>query len=264
MAKDTSAIKDILYKDIDTKISNSSILKKYQANISKFMEERSEGLFSPIPCDRLYFRDDDRVSFFASLDLDPKFVLDTLDQTYYATISNFNPKAAKDEFTVTQLCVLRHFVLKNDKKNINIAALYLAFSGKFYPSVHYRSFPNNVPVPYVMEYVVNNNLSKKYDLVQYGSVIKTIESICNTWLSTYSSKFKSFDDDDVVYLIQQLHSRIGSFIKNIAEEYYKAYANKDNFMTYDSDSYEQDDYHLADSDSLRMEKTIESSMQRIN
>ena len=111
-----------------------------------------------------------------------------------------------------------------------------------------------------MEYVVNNQLSQKYDLASKGSVMGAINSICMTWVDTYKSKFKDFEDEDVVYLIQQLHSRIGSFMKNIAEEYYKAYDNKDIYMTYSSDSFEQGDYHLADNDSLKVERYTEATM----
>ena len=52
-------------------------------------------------------------------------------------------------------------------------------------------------------------------------------------------------------------------MKNIATLYYKAYENKD-YMTYDSDSFDQGDYHLADSDSLKAERFIEKAMQRVN
>ena len=67
----------------------------------------------------------------------------------------------------------------------------------------------------------------------------------------------------MVYLIQQLHNRIKTFMKNVATLYYEAYENKD-YMTYDSDSFEQGDFHLADSDSLKAERYIEKAMNKIN
>ena len=103
-------------------------------------------------------------------------------------------------------------------KDAELATIYLSFSGKFYPSLHYRSYPI-APAKHVMEYVVNNVLTSKYDLKTYGNVIGAIKSVGKTWLDAYKSKFKSFTDEDVVYLLQQLYSRIGSFMKNIATEY---------------------------------------------
>ena len=114
-----------------------------------------------------------------------------------------------------------------------------------------------------MEYVVNNNLSQKYDLASKGSVIGAIESIGLTWIDTYKNKFKSYSDEDIVYLVQQFHSRIGSFMKNIAEEYYKAYEDKDSYMAYSSDSFDSEDFHIADNDSLKTERLAEAVMNRI-
>jgi hypothetical protein len=70
-------------------------------------------------------------------------------------------------------------------------------------------------------------------------------------------------DADAVYLIQQLHSRVGSFIKNIAEAYYKVYDDKDTYMAYTTDSYDSEDYHVSDNDSLRIERITEATMNYI-
>jgi hypothetical protein len=118
-----------------------------------------------------------------------------------------------------------------------------------------------------MDYVVNNCLSNKYDLVTEGSIIKVIDSICNTWISTYGSRLKSGTDEDCAYMLQQLHSRIGSFMKNIANEYYKNYGNKNAAITYDSDNFDTDSgkgYRTADSDSLRIAQFTERTMNYIN
>ena len=52
-------------------------------------------------------------------------------------------------------------------------------------------------------------------------------------------------------------------MKNIATEYYKVYDDKDIYMTYSSDSFEQGDYHLADNDTLKIERLTESVMSAI-
>lgn len=81
-----------------------------------------------------------------------------------------------------------------------------------------------------------------------------------TWLNTYKSKFKDPDDEDVADMIQQLHGRIKSFLGNIASAYYDAYAKKDVWFTYSSDSNDQDSYRIADSDSLLAERCVENAM----
>lgn len=263
MARDTKAIKDKLYPLVDRALSNSKLLKNYQKFMNEFIMRRDIEMYDSLPCSRILCGESEMDTLFTVLSIDKTEVENIIAETYYSKISNFNPKAALHPFTVTQLCIIRYFIMKNKDKERDISSLILSFSGKFYPSLHYRSYPTVVPARHVMEYVVNNQLSQKYDLASTGSVAGAVQSINKTWLSTYKNKFKDFEDEDVVYLIQQLHSRIGSFMKNIAEEYYKAYEDKDSYMAYSSDSFDQDDFHLADNDSLKVEKLTESVMSYI-
>ena len=155
--------------------------------------------------------------------------------------------------------------MKKDEKNTELSMVYLCFSGKFYPSVHYMSFPKVLPQDYVMEYVLNNMLNNKYILKTQKHLFGAMVATSKMWLASYERKFREFEDDDVVYLISQLHSRIRSFMINIAKAYYKAYENKD-YMTYNSDNEnpeEGDKYHLANSDSFKAEKSIQKTMSYI-
>lgn len=149
-------------------------------------------------------------------------------------------------------------------KDAEISAVYLAFSGKFYPSIHSQKFP--IPPEkyrHIMEYVLNNVLTQKYDLKREGSVFGAIRSICLTWLNTYKSKFRDPDDEDVADMIQQLHGRIKSFLGNIATAYYDAYEKKDVYFAYSSDSNDQETFRVADSDSLAAERAVENGMNWI-
>lgn len=259
----TKAILTKLYPLIENSFKNSSTLTKYKKILSHFMEVRSEALFDNCPCDRIVFGDKDKVELFEAVGIDQREVDNILSQTYYADIASFNPAAAKDAFTVLQLSIIRYFFLKKDTKNLDISITYLAFSGKFYPSIHSGSFPY-LPARHVMEYVVNNMMSNKYDLVTKGSVFGAVKSVSDTWLSTYDDRLKDYDDEDVVYLIQQLHNRIKSFMKNVATLYYEANEKGNIYLTYDSDNLAEDSYRLADNDSLKMERIIENATNYIN
>ena len=261
--KNTHSIRDNLYPLVEKALSNSKIRNNYKKYVNDFFSRRDTDVYDSLPCSRILCSESEMDGLFTALDIEKSKATEAINQTYYSEISNFNPKAALHEFTVTQLCVIRYFTLKNLQKEKDISILLLAFSGKFYPSLHYRSYPTVVPVRHVMEYVVNTRLSQKYDLASQGSVMGAVKSITSTWIETYKSKLKDFDDEDVVYLIQQLHSRIGSFMKNIATEYYKVYEDKDIYMAYSSDSFEQGDYHLADNDSLKIERQTEAVMNYI-
>lgn len=257
-----------IYPKISTSMNSNST--KFKKCVSEYIQSRSKELYDICPCDRIYFGADDLANFYKATNLDPNVIKNELVKTYYFNMSNFNPAAAKDEFTIAVLCIIRYFHLKRMKKEAELASIYLAFSGKFYPSIHYGRFPTVAPSEHrhVMEYVINNELSNKFDIKKEGSLFGAIRSIVITWLNSYASRFKNFDDEDAAYLIQQLHNRIKSFLTNIAEVYYKVYDDKDYYLSYDSDrTLENDDgtmVILADNDSLKAERYIEKTMMYLN
>jgi hypothetical protein len=118
-----------------------------------------------------------------------------------------------------------------------------------------------------MEYVVNTRLTNKYELKRSGTVMGAIKTISLLWVDSYKKEFMDFDDEDVVYVVQQIHNRIKSFMKNIATLYYEAYDNKE-YITYDNDAIPEGEgggsYHLTDNDMFKLQKYTQKTMERIN
>ena len=253
----TAAYLNKLYPKVESVLKTPSGRKSYKKCVSEFMQKRSANLYDTLPCARILFGEPDAQELFKAMGISKQEVTEIILQTYYGNEKNFSPKAAKDEFTVLMVCIIRYFMMNHMPNETELATIHLSFSGKFYPSLHFRSFPTVVPARHVMDYTVNNVLSVKYDIVSEGSVLGSIRKIGNTWNSTYRDRFKKFQDEDVVYIIQQLYSRIGSFMKNIASAYYDVYEDKDDlYIAYATDSMEEDNYHLADSDSLKASKYV--------
>lgn len=260
----TSAVKTKLWPIVKSAMDKPNIKTAYKKLVNDFISNRADALYDTIPCDRMLCSEAEMDKLFDVLKIKKSDVTEAIAATYYGGIKNFNPLAAKHEFTITQLLIIKYFTEAKMKKETELAIIHLAFSGKFYPSVHYRSYPTVVPVRHVMEYVVNNRLTKKFDLTSYGSVLGAIKSVGLTWAETYDKRLKDLADEDIVYLVQQLHSRVGSFVKNIAIEYYEAYEDKDLYIAYSADSYDSDDFHLADNDTLRIDRITEKTVNHIN
>ena len=259
---ETTGILRIAYPEVESKFSNSGNLNKYKRFMAEFISKRQKQLYANIPNQMILYSYDDINKWFAVSGVDKTVIKVAIKDTYYAKVPAFNPSYAKDESTIALLCMVRYFHLHKMEKELNLALLNMAFSGKFYPSIFYRSFKYE-PADYVMDYVVNHMLSNKYDIIRYGNVIGAVKSSVETWYNTYKDRFASFNDNDVCYLLQQLHNRIGSFIINIAELYYEAYENKDSYITYDSDNVSEDDYHLADNDSFKINRIVDNTMTEL-
>lgn len=263
----TSAILDKVYPIVEKAISSRH--KAWMHVISSFIQKRSSSLFDTAPCDRIYYTDFDREELFNALGLGPHEIENGIRDTYYYSIAAFKPSQAKDSTTIVCLCIVRYFFLKQMQKELDLAMVYLAFSGKFYPSIHYGFFRTVAPAKYrhIMDYVVSYKLNNKFDLKQKGNIIATIKSINETWVTAYKKEMKQFDDEEVCYVIQQLHNRIKSFIKNIAALYYEAYENKE-YISYDKDSLPEEGdsslYHLTTNDSFKLQMYVENTMTKIN
>lgn len=263
--KVTTAIKDKIYPKVNASLSKSGTVAKYKKNIQAFFNDKHEEIHSIAPFHRIYFGQEETDAFFKSVNLVESDIENDLHYTYYWDMPNFNPRAAKNPMTVAMMMIIRYFILKNDKVNAELSSIYLAFTGPFYASVHYNSFPKVQPIEYrhVMEYVINEMLSQKFDIKREGSVFGAVRSLCRTWLDTYWNELKNPDDDDIRLIIQQLRGRLKSFMSNIASLYYEAY-EKGLYLSYDSDNYSQDNYRVTDTDSLKAERFVENTMQAIN
>lgn len=259
----TTAILKGLYPKVATNLKAN--VNRYKRNVGDFINARHSELYDNGPYTRIYFTAEDTKKFYSILKLNERDIANQIAKTYYAKISAFNPRCAKDPFTVAHLCCMRYFVINNMKKELELSCIYMAFSGSFYPSIHYGCFPVAQPQEYrhVMEYVINNELTQKFSLKKEGTLLGGINTIVMTWLETYKPLFRSFSDEDCVYLLQQLHDRMKSFMQNIASLYYKIYDDKDKYLNYNSDVYDEDNFRLADNDSLKAERYTMAAMNYI-
>ena len=262
-AKGTSAIKTKLYPVIEKLMDKNK--NTYRKAVSKAIEKRQKDLFDIAPMNNIFWTEYDNQEFYKAIQIDTTVIREAIDQTYYAAISAFNPRSAKDEFTVMQMCIIRYWIMKNQPRDLELAIGILIISGKFYPSAFHMSYPTVAPAEYreIMVYAVNNELSNKFDLKQTGSLFTSLRNLGNTCFNSYTDMMKKFTDEDVVYVIQQVQTRLRSFMKNIAEVYYDCYENK-NYITFDSDNFNEDEYRLADNDALKVERYVETTMRVIN
>ena len=248
-----------IYPLIEESLKKSSSISNLKSCIERFIHKRNASLYDYAPVDRIFFRKADSDDFFRSINVNQKEISSILPSLYYWKDDEL--QASKDEFSLSCLMCLRYLLIEKPKEAslIELVAVYLAFSGKFYASCHYK-FWEFAPVREVMDYVVNFMLSQKFDLVRTKSVFGAVRSLTVTWLNTYKEELSApITDERIVYIIHQLYNRILAFLRNIAKLYYEAYEKK-LYLNAESDNYSQDDYRIANNNSTIITSITERTM----
>ena len=263
MNKDTSIIVEKIYPMVEKSLDkNSNALKKC---IGNFISNRHSELYDNAPYHRIYFGKEELDDFYKAIKISEKDVLEHLQHAFFWGIA-YNPPQIKEPFVCLVLMCIRYYLKKSKNKDAEICTIYLAFSGKFYASVHGQIFPKFPPSEHreIMEYVVNNKLSERFDLRREGSVFGAIRVLCLSWLSAYEKVLKSkITDEECGTLIQQLRDRERSFMKNIAGPYYEAYENRE-YLNYETDNMEDGDgFRIVDNDSSKADKYTEMALNYV-
>ena len=99
--KSTTAIKTKLYPTIEKLMDKNK--EAYCKAVSKAIEKRQKDLFDIAPMNNIFWTEYDNQEFYKAIKIDTNIIREAIDQTYYASISAFNPRSAKDEFTIMQM-----------------------------------------------------------------------------------------------------------------------------------------------------------------
>ena len=256
--KDTEIISSELYPIVKKSLDKNS--KKFLANIFNFFNQRHEQIYDIAPYYNIYYNRSDLDKLYQSLGLRESDLIPTCRNIYYWDIP-INPGCVKEPYVLLLFNVIQYYLKNDQTKNAELASIYLVFSGKFYASL-FSNFWKYPPgkTKQVMDFVINNMLSDKFDLKKEGNLFKAIQKLCATWIATYRTKItKNPSDDDVKVLIQQLRDRLKSFLKNIADLFYEAYKNK-LYLNYETDSLDPDNFRLTDNDAATALRITEATM----
>ena len=256
---DSNYILDELYPLVKSKLDNKSIERKFISNIAQFFNAKSTQINDIAPYTNIYFNQSDLDKLLKSIDITEKEVIDILSKCWFWD-QDIRPKCTKEPYVEILMCAIRYYIISNNIKYTEMITIYLLFSGKFYASIYSSlwRFPVN---PSIMDYVINNNLSDKYDLKKEGTVFKAIKKLANTYLDKYSKDIASRDhsDNDFKNNIQQLRDREKSFLGNIFTSYIEAAESK-SYLNYETDNLDPDKFRITDNDSAKASRITESAI----
>lgn len=258
--KDSNVIISILYPEIEKRLKIRSNHMKFMNHIARYFNQKHEQIHNVAPYTNIIYNQSTVDDLFMSIGISEKEVESIISNCFFWDIG-YSPLCAKTPYVEVLMCAIFYYVRNNDMKSAELTAIYTCFSGKFYASLYTNSWKKFAPNRQVMDFVVNNMLSDKFDLKKEGTLFKAVKKLCQTWLNTYANimKSKTTTDDNVGKLIQQLRDRLKSMIINIANLYYEAYENK-YYLNYEYDSIDPDDFHITVNDATVAARITESTI----
>lgn len=256
--EDSTYILDELYPLVKLKLDNKSIERKFISNIAKFFNTKSNQINDIAPYTNIYYNKSDLDDFYKSIDITEKEVLLILSKCWFWD-QDIRPKCAKEPYIEILMCCIRYYI-KYNLKYAEMVTIYTLFSGKFYASLYsnFWRFPVN---PAIMDFVINNSLSDKYDLKKEGTVFKAIKKMANTYLDKYKNDIiePNHTDDDFKNNIQQLRDREKSFLANIFSAYRDAAESK-SYLNYETDNLDPEQFRITDNDSAKASRITEAAI----
>ena len=186
--------------------------------ILKYIDHNSEVLYDIGPIERLYFTEADRAVLYMNLEILPDEVYKVVSKSVKVDTKWQN---ANNPFYILSVLLARYLLLARKQKDMELVLMYLTFN--IYTSKHKRSF-RFVPNRSIMEYTINN-LSNKYIIKRVGNLYEALHYTTMGSHDKYKKKLERGSDTDIVLYISNLVTRIGSFIKNIAREFYKNHSS---------------------------------------
>ncbi|MGL6099421.1 MAG: hypothetical protein ACRC0G_07335 [Fusobacteriaceae bacterium] len=220
---------------------NKKIINALTTHINMYIDKNSEILYDIGPTKQLVFSDADKDFLFDTTGIDRVTVKEDLKQT---RVIDKKWVITNDPFNLLATSIIYGLNSEKDDKNSRQIMYFLGL--KLYTSKFYRSF-NYEPNYNIMKYTVNN-LSEKYKLKQKGNLFDALIDFMDTAFDTYVKDVNTLDDKILVTFLNGLDTRIGSFVKGIATEFYpnaenNKYMNADTEVKTD-DTYLTNDNHM--------------------
>jgi hypothetical protein len=175
------------------------------------------------------FTDNDRSEFFAMFALVEKDVRHLI-QTISAINSEY--RVISDPFNIVSIWLLHvgfRDITDPHQQHRFLMAVAKFLHYRFFTSLVNHYFPHGAVERYMNAAI--NGLSRKFDIVIYGTWKATIEARCEDLISAdgihHKALVKADDDKAFLYALVDTNNRIRDKIKNVTAAYYEARENGD-------------------------------------
>jgi hypothetical protein len=235
-----------LYPTVEKNLSNKQTVHQLKQDIGRFMDRNNEKLTAMGPMSIIVFSDDDKNKLFHAIGFTEAELKDAIKNN--PNIKNHWVSTTKPIYTASTLAI-RYFTAHNNKEMVNSSLMYFAMS--MYPLI-FSHFFRYEPNKQIMNYTINN-LSNKFKIKKLGTLYAAIFETIQGSYNLHKNRIMKGTDEDFVMFINDVNTRLRMFIRKISNEFYKNHEQK-LYLNSDSDNYDEDNYHEADSNSYAIER----------
>ena len=237
-----------LYPKVETSLKKPENVKLYKTNIDKYMARNIDSYSSAGPSTRPTLSPTDYTNFYNILGITEKEIKETLKKI--KGNGGESGKYFNNPYNVSIVLSIRYFSLKKNTEMVNAGLLYLNTS--IYQYMFHKYYPTFVPNEAVMAYTLAN-LSQKFKIKKFGTILATLTDITTTCYETHKARIEQGTDLNLAKFINDVASRMNSFMRKLANEYNENYKEQ-RYLKTDKDDFSEENYYEADNDSFAIDR----------
>lgn len=249
---------DALYNKVESAMSDKTNYALFKNTIDQHMANNFDKYSSIGPIKRPIFRTEESDAMFKAMGLTKDDLADII-ATMKTKDSRWKIRGVDQPMNMAVVLSLEYFLKQNDEKQVKNALSYMICFN--YPLFHYKYFRKAEPTESIMAYTINN-LSNKYQIKTAGNVWAVLFDTTEKALALQKNGIKKGDDDAFVRFIADVRTRINGFMQKIANAYYANWKSG-NYLQNEHESFEEDKYYEADSNTLAIERITNKVLTRL-
>lgn len=242
----STIIKSKLYPSVEKNLKIPETTKKFKKSIDEYMARNTDKFTTQGPIKRSIFSESDAVKVYECIGLTPKEISTVIKET---SAIDASWKIMNNPFNTAIAMCVKYYTDTKNKEGVTASLSYIITS--MYPSLHYKYFQYE-PNEGLMNYTINN-LSNKFRIKQVGYLWASLYELINVCYETHKKDIQRFDDRDIVLFIQDCKTRLNSFLKKIANEFYEN-EKKGLYLNSEHESFDEDNYYELDNNSYAIER----------
>lgn len=245
MKDDAILLKD-LYPLVEKGLSKKENTIALKKAISQYLDRNSEKLTTIGPIHRVMFNDGDMDNLYKAIEVQPVTIKEIISRS--PTIKS-QWQIMNNPFNSAITMAIRYYKIHKNDEMVNALIIYLTMS--MYPSLHFKYFKHGANEQ-VMNYTINN-LSNKFKVKQMGTIYAALVDTTQGSYRHQEPRIVKGADVDIIAFIMDVKTRLNMLLRKIGNEYY---INKEQnkYLNIDSDNYDEDNYHEADSNTFAVER----------